>query len=57
MLHVRPDRPIDISFNFEHPQSRVGVGASVMSHIIMGVIVFMVMSVRPGTAGGGRCAR
>jgi protein TonB len=47
VLHVRPDRPIDISFNFEHQQSKVGVSASVLSHIIMGVIVFMVMSYVP----------
>ncbi len=43
-LHVRPDHPIDISFSFEHPQSRVGIGASVLSHILMGIIAFFVIT-------------
>ena len=47
VLHVRPDRPIDIAFSFEHQQSKVGVGASVLSHIVMGVIVFIVMTYVP----------
>ena len=47
VLHIRPDRPIDISFSFEQPQSRVGVGASVVTHIVMGVIAFIVATYVP----------
>jgi len=47
VLHVRPDRPVDISFSFEQPQSRVGVSASIVSHIMMGVIAFIVMTYVP----------
>ncbi len=47
ITHVRPDRPVDIAFSFEHRQSRVGIGASVVSHVIMGVITFMVMRYVP----------
>ena len=46
-LHVRPERPIDVHFSFEQQQSRVGIGASVVSHILMGVIVFVVMRYAP----------
>jgi TonB family protein len=48
VLHVRPDRPVDIVFSFEHQQSRVGIGASVVSHLIMGVIAFLVITAAPG---------
>jgi periplasmic protein TonB len=47
VLHVRPDRPVDVLFSFEHQQSKVGVTASVVSHILMGVIVFIVMTYMP----------
>src|SRR5574339_128976 len=47
VLHVRPDRPIDIAFSFEHQQSRVGVAASVISHVVMAVIVFIVVTYVP----------
>ena len=47
VLHVNPDHPVDIFFSFERQQSRVGVGASVVSHILMGVIVFFVMTYVP----------
>jgi TonB family protein len=47
VLHVRPDRPIEVSFSFEHPQSRVGLGASVVSHVIMGIIAFFVATYVP----------
>jgi TonB family protein len=43
ITHVRADRPIDVSFSFEHPQSRVGVSASVAAHLAMALIVFIVM--------------
>lgn len=45
--HIRAERPIEVSFSFEHPQSRVGVGASVLSHIAMGVIAFLVINYVP----------
>jgi TonB family protein len=47
VLHVNPDRPVDIHFSFEHQQSRVGIGASVLSHVLMGVIVFVVWRYAP----------
>ena len=47
VLHVRPDVPIEVSFSFEHPQSRVGISASVLSHIAMAVIAFLVMRYQP----------
>jgi len=46
-LHVNPDHPADIFFSFERQQSRVGVGASIASHIVMGIIVFLVVTYRP----------
>src|SRR5687768_17613820 len=47
VTHVRPDRPVDIHFSFERSQSRVGVAASVLSHIAMALIVFVVMRYAP----------
>jgi len=47
VLHVRPDVPVEVSFSFEHPQSRVGISASVLSHIAMAVIGFLVMRYQP----------
>lgn len=47
VLHIRPERPIDISFSFEQPQSRVGIGASVGAHLIMGLIAFFVATYVP----------
>jgi TonB family protein len=47
VLHVRPDVPVEVSFLFEHPQSRVGISASVLSHIAMAVIAFLVMRYQP----------
>lgn len=46
-LHVRADRPIDVRFSFEQRQSRVGVGASVAAHILIGLVALAVMSYRP----------
>jgi periplasmic protein TonB len=47
VTHVRADRPIDVHFSFERSQSRVGVAASVASHVAMGVIAFLVMKYAP----------
>jgi TonB family protein len=47
VTHVRPDRPVDIHFSFEQSQSRVGVAASVASHLAMGLIAFLVMRYAP----------
>jgi TonB family protein len=47
VLHVNPDRPVDIHFSFEQQQSRVGIGASVLSHVLMAVIVFIVLRYAP----------
>jgi TonB family protein len=47
ITHVRPDRPVDVHFSFEQSQSRVGVAASVASHIAMGLIAFLVMRYAP----------
>ena len=44
---LRADRPVEVRFSFEHSQSRLGVTASVISHIVMAVIVFLVMSYVP----------
>ena len=51
ILHVRPDRPIDISFSFESQKPGVGIGASIVSHILMGLIVFLVMRYAPEAVG------
>lgn len=47
ITHVRADRPVEVSFSFEHPQSRVGISASVLSHIAMAFIAFLVMRYQP----------
>src|SRR4029078_12691030 len=47
VLHVRPDRPVDIAFSFEQQQSQVGVGASIAAHIALGLIVFLVLRYAP----------
>lgn len=41
-LHVRADRPPDIHFQFEDRQSRVGVGASIAAHVVLGLLVVLV---------------
>ena len=41
------DRPAEVHFSFEHAQSRVGVAASVLSHVAMGLIAFLVMRYAP----------
>ena len=50
ITHVRPDRPIDVSFSFEQQQSRVGIGASIVSHVLMGLIAFLVIRYAPEPA-------
>jgi protein TonB len=47
VTHVRADRPLDVHFSFEHSQSRVGVAASVASHIVLALVVFLVMRYAP----------
>jgi len=47
ITHIRADRPVDVSFSFEHPQSRVGVGASVASHLVMALIAVLVIRYQP----------
>jgi TonB family protein len=38
---------VEVHFSFEHAQSRVGIGASVLSHIAMAAIVFVVWRYAP----------
>ena len=45
--HVRPDRPVDVSFSFERSQSRVGITASLVSHLLMALIVVLVLQYQP----------
>lgn len=47
VTHVVSDRPVEVHFSFERPQSRVGVAASVVSHLAMGLIAFLVMRYVP----------
>ena len=47
ITHVRAERPIEVSFSFEHAQSKVGISASVLSHIAMAVIAVLVMRYQP----------
>lgn len=49
-LHVLADRPVEVHFQFEQRQSRVGVASSVGAHIVMGVIAIAVMYYRPPPA-------
>jgi len=51
VLHVRPERPIDISFSFETQQSSVGIGASILAHIAMALVAFLVMRYAPEAVG------
>jgi TonB family protein len=44
---IRVDRPVDVRFSFEHTQPKVGVTASVVSHIVLAVIAFLVMRYTP----------
>jgi periplasmic protein TonB len=46
-VHLRADAPVEVSFSFEHPQSRVGISASILTHIAMGLIAFAVMRYVP----------
>ncbi len=46
-LHVRADRPVDVRFSFERPQSRVGVAASVGAHIILAILGVIVVRYAP----------
>jgi periplasmic protein TonB len=46
-LHVRADHPVEVSFSFERPQSRVQIGASLLSHVAMVLIAVAVMRYQP----------
>jgi periplasmic protein TonB len=47
VTHIVADRPVEVRFSFERPQSRVGVAASVLSHLAMGLVAFLVMRYAP----------
>lgn len=44
---MRLDRPVDVHFNFEHRQSKVGVGASILAHAALVVIAVLVVRYAP----------
>lgn len=46
-LHVLAERPVDVQFQFEHRQSRVGVGASIAAHVMLALIAVAVMRYVP----------
>jgi protein TonB len=47
ITHVRPDRPVDVHFSFEVSQSRVGLTASVIAHLVMAVIAVVIINYTP----------
>ena len=47
VTHVRADRPVDVHFSFEQAQSRVGVAASIASHLALGLIAILIMRYAP----------
>ncbi|MCC7125506.1 MAG: energy transducer TonB [Acidobacteria bacterium] len=49
-LHVRADRPVDVHFSFERPQSSLGAWASVGTHIALLVIAVLVSRYQPERA-------
>lgn len=46
-LHVRLDRPVDVHFNFEQRQSKVGAGASVLAHALLVVLAIIIVRYAP----------
>jgi TonB family protein len=46
-VSIRPDRPVDVRFGFERSQPRVGVLASMLSHLAMALIAFLVIRYAP----------
>jgi TonB family protein len=48
-LHLT-DRPVEVMFSFEQSHSRGAAAASVVSHIVMGVVIFLIVSYRPDPA-------
>lgn len=46
-LHVLADRPVDVHFSFEQRQSRLGVGASVATHVVLGLLAVAVARYEP----------
>jgi protein TonB len=49
-LHVLADRPVDVHFQFEQRQSRVGIASSVGAHIVMVLLAIAVMRYQPEPA-------
>ena len=49
-LHIRPDRPVDVHFAFEHQQGRVGLGAAAVAHLVMAVILVLFLRYAPQPA-------
>lgn len=47
VTHLRVDRPAEVHFSFEQPQSRIGITASVISHLVMVVIAVLIMRYSP----------
>jgi TonB family protein len=46
-LHLLTDRPAEVMFSFEQSHSRSAAAASVVSHILMGVVIFLVVRYGP----------
>jgi protein TonB len=46
-VSIRPERPVDVRFTFEHTQPRLGVTASFVSHVLMALIAFLVIRYTP----------
>jgi protein TonB len=49
-LHLLAERPVYVHFSIEDRQSGIGAWASVIAHIVLGVIVFAVMTYVPRRA-------
>ncbi len=48
--HVLADRPVDIRFSFEQPQSRVGAIASMVAHLALALVAVIVIRYVPERA-------
>jgi periplasmic protein TonB len=49
-LHLLTDRPVEVQFSFEQSHSRGAAAASVVSHILMAVVIFLVVPYGPEPA-------
>jgi TonB family protein len=49
--HLLADRPVEVNFSFEHAQSRVGASASVAAHIVVGFVLFLILTYTPDLPG------